>query len=604
MAEEKKQNKKHSPIKVFKNLVFLLKYGVKYAPRYVVLTLVDMAVRTVSQVLGVIFIKYLFDAIEKGEPFLHILLSVVILTTFQTLVNLLFLWRFEVVRPQAELAIHEGLQKEFYAKARSLDQSCYDDPEFYNDFIWAIREADSKVSLIVLNLNVFPIRVITFISLFSLLAYLDWILAIIFVITATLGMLLRLKINKLELDKKSDMTPIDRKSSYIHRIFYMPDRAKELRQGEIAEGFRGRLYDVTDEKTDCIRKHAKKLVPLSITSTIVTDTVPNAGSTAYLVTRYMLDPSLTLGTFSASITASLRLYWIMNEMMTFFTAFAKHSLYVERVRKFLEYEPKIKGEIKDIPEFESLELKNVSFSYPFSQSEKRVLDNVSLKICESEKVAFVGYNGAGKSTLVKLLMRLYDADEGEILYNGINIKEFDPESYREKIGTVFQDHRIFAATLAENVVGGEYSEDERERVEKALGLASFDKKLSELPQGINTELTREFREAGVGLSGGESQKVAIARAFAKDSRFMIMDEPSSALDPNAEYELNRSILENSKDKSVIFISHRLSTTRMADKIFMFDGGRLVESGSHNELMALDGKYARMYSVQAKKYQNK
>ena len=288
-------------------------------------------------------------------------------------------------------------------------------------------------------------------------------------------------------------------------------------------------------------------------------------------------------------------------MMTFFTAFAKHSLYVERVRKFLEYEPKIKGEIKDVPEFESLELKYVSFSYPFSRDSKKVLENVSLRINKREKIAFVGYNGAGKSTLVKLIMRLYDVDSGEILYNGINIKEFDPESYREKIGTVFQDHRIFAATLAENVVGGEYSEDDRKRVEDALCLASFDKKLAELPRGIDTELTREFREAGVGLSGGESQKVAIARAFAKDSRFMIMDEPSSALDPNAEYELNRSILENSKDKTVIFISHRLSTTRMADRIFMFDGGKLVESGSHNDLVRTNGKYAQMYSVQAKKY---
>ena len=381
-------------------------------------------------------------------------------------------------------------------------------------------------------------------------------------------------------------------------------RAKELRQGELAEGFREKLYDVTEQKTDCIKKHAKKILPLATVSTIVTDTVPHAGSTAYLVLRYMLDPRVTLGSFSAGITASLRLYWIMNEMMTFFTAFAKHSLYVERVRKFLEYEPKIKGDIKDIPDFESLELKNVSFSYPFSQSEKRVLEDVSLRISNGEKVAVVGYNGAGKSTLVKLIMRLYDPDEGEILYNGVNVKEFDPESYRDKIGTVFQDHRIFAATLAENVVGGEYSEEDRERVMEALRLASFDNKLAELEKGIDTDLTREFREAGVGLSGGESQKVAIARAFAKDSRFMIMDEPSSALDPNAEYELNRSILENSEDKTVIFISHRLSTTRMADRIFMFDGGRLIESGSHCELMAIDGKYAKMYNIQAKKYRIK
>ena len=600
----KKNNKKHSPVKVFKNLIFMLRFGFKYTPKYIAITLIDMAIRTVNTVIGIIFIKYLFDAIENGEEYLHILLSVIILAVVQAFINLFFLWRFEVYRPQAELAIHEGVQKEFYAKARSLDQSCYDDPEFYNDFIWAIRESDSKVSLLVLNLNVFPIRIISFISIFSLLAYLDAVLALIFIATASLGMFLKLRINRAELEKKTDLNPIERKTSYIDRIFYMPDRAKELRQGEIAKGFRERLYDINDEKTECIRKHSKRLIPLSIFSSIVTDTIPNAGSTAYLVLRYLLDPSLSLGSFSASITASLRLYWIMNEIMTFLTAFGKHSLYIDRVRRFLEYEPKIKGEVKEIPSFESLELRSVSFAYPFSSEGRMVLKNVDLKIVKGEKIALVGYNGAGKSTMIKLLMRLYDVTEGKILYNGKNITEFAPETYREHIGAVFQDYKIFAATLGENVMGGEYSSDDSEKVMFALRAASFEKKFEQLPKGIDTQLTTEFFEDGVGLSGGEAQKVAIARVFARPFELIIMDEPSSALDPISEYELNRSILRYANDKTVIFISHRLSTTRMADRIYMFDGGEVIECGTHDELMALDGKYAEMYRVQAKKYKIK
>jgi len=249
-----------------------------------------------------------------------------------------------------------------------------------------------------------------------------------------------------------------------------------------------------------------------------------------------------------------------------------------------------------------LTIQELSFVYPFAKEEEKTLDKISLTINKGEKIAFVGYNGAGKTTLTKLLMRLYDSTEGSILYNGRNIKEFSPEQYRGHIGAVFQDYQIFAATIAENVIGGEYTKDNEEQVMAALRAASFEEKLKELPHGIHSQLTTEFQKDGVGLSGGEAQKIAIARVFAHPYELIIMDEPSSALDPIAEYELNQSILKNAEDKTVIFISHRLSTTRMADRIYMFDQGKIVEYGSHEELMEQNGKYAEMYRVQAKKYQ--
>ena len=215
----------------------------------------------------------------------------------------------------------------------------------------------------------------------------------------------------------------------------------------------------------------------------------------------------------------------------------------------------------------------------------------------------MGYNGAGKTTLIKLIMRLYDPTDGEILYNGVNIKEFDTDEYRKRIGTVFQDFKIFATSIAENVMNGSYNEPtDKETVLRALDSADFSAKLSELSEGIDTHLTREFNENGTNLSGGESQKVAIARVFAQNYPIVIMDEPSSALDPLAEYNLNQSILHNTDDKTVIFISHRLSTTRIADKIYMFDTGALIEEGSHSELLEKDGKYAEMFRVQSEKYQ--
>ncbi|MBQ6708648.1 MAG: ABC transporter ATP-binding protein, partial [Clostridia bacterium] len=214
-----------------------------------------------------------------------------------------------------------------------------------------------------------------------------------------------------------------------------------------------------------------------------------------------------------------------------------------------------------------------------------------------EKIALVGYNGAGKTTLTNLLLRLYDVDSGEIIIDGRNIKEETISSHRNRFAAVFQDFKIFSATIGENVaLDIDYDKD---RVENALNHAGFKK---ELPDGVDTVLLREFNDEGMMLSGGEEQKVAIARAFYKQCPYVILDEPSANLDPISEYELNQSMIEAAEDKTVIFISHRLSTTRNADRIFMMEKGRIIESGSHEELMKLNGQYAYMFNLQAEKYQ--
>lgn len=220
-------------------------------------------------------------------------------------------------------------------------------------------------------------------------------------------------------------------------------------------------------------------------------------------------------------------------------------------------------------------------------------------------MAFVGENGAGKTTLVKLLMHLYDVTDGSICYGGHDIREYGTGEYRERIGAVFQDYQIYGATLAENVLMDEVEVGDRERILEALKQADFEKRLSRLPDGPDTNMTREFREDGTMLSGGEAQKVAIARMFVRTGKqfLAILDEPSSALDPLAEYQLNTNMMKNAGDAAVIFISHRLSTTRDADRIYMFENGRIIEQGSHQELMRLGGKYAAMFEKQAYYYQD-
>lgn len=334
----------------------------------------------------------------------------------------------------------------------------------------------------------------------------------------------------------------------------------------------------------------------------------------------LLDGSVLVGAFAAAVSTIFRVRWLMADLVEQITKFNGHSLFLEKYYGFLAYKPSVQSGQNQLPPFRSLTFDAVSFSYDFSdkpvygwhktdyvppESQKGdALKNVSLSLKKGEKIAIVGYNGAGKTTLIKLLMRLYDPTSGKILLNGQDLKDYDLSAWQDRIGVVFQDFKIFAASLAENVVNGRYEEVlDKERVMTALDAAGFSQKLSELPRELDTPLTREFDDNGVELSGGESQKVAIARVFARPYELIVMDEPSSALDPVAEYDLNQAILRYAAHKTVIFISHRLSTTRMADRIYMFDRGSLIESGNHDELMAQNGKYAEMFRMQAEKYQN-
>lgn len=597
------KTEKQNPRRISGNLWYMLKYSFKYAPSYTLVTLTEGIGRGAWHIIGILFVKYLFDSIEAGADFGHLLFWILLVAAYNAAFELFNKWRLEVYVPKVRLILHEGIQNELYQKARELDQSCYDDPEFYNDFIWAIRESDGRTVQIMEDFSIFINRVISSMVILGVLASMDLIVAIVLLVSIGLGFVIKNKLNKIRYDKNIEMTPLNRKLDYIGRVFYLPDYAKELRQGKIAEHLRKEYDNVTDKKISCIKKYMGRLLGFSLISALLTNVIPSAGITGYLIIRYIVDPTLSLGSFSASINASFKLYWIIDDIGNYLTRFHEHSLYIEKVRKFVEYQPQIKGKEENVPPFEILSIRNLDFVYPFSKSGEKTLNRISLEIKKGEKIAFVGYNGAGKTTLTKLLMRLYDPTDGEILYNGRSISEFAPEKYREHIGAVFQDYKVFAATLAENVLGGEYTEADEEVVLLALRAASFEDKLKQLPQGIHSQLTTEFSEDGVGLSGGESQKVAIARVFARPYELIIMDEPSSALDPIAEYELNRSILKNAENRTVIFISHRLSTTRLADRIYMFAGGEIVESGSHEELMAQNGRYAEMYRVQAKKYRS-
>lgn len=309
--------------------------------------------------------------------------------------------------------------------------------------------------------------------------------------------------------------------------------------------------------------------------------------------------SITAGDFVATFNGAYSIAVSVNFLTVWAVAvFSERGKMIEKYREFIGSKFKIKdGEkIARCTEPEKIEIKNLSFTYP--GNDEPTLRDINITIEPYEKIALVGYNGAGKTTLTNLLLRLYDASEGGISIGGEDIRDFTLDSHRNRFAAVFQDFQLFSCSVKENVALS--TDADSDEVMDALQHSGFEKKL---PDGADTELLREFDDSGVMLSGGESQKVAIARAFYKNCPYIILDEPSANLDPIAEYNLNRAMIEAAKNKTVIFISHRLSTTVVADRIFVMENGRIIESGTHSELMKKDGTYAYMFNLQAEKYKN-
>ena len=300
--------------------------------------------------------------------------------------------------------------------------------------------------------------------------------------------------------------------------------------------------------------------------------------------------------FVETITGCITSYFAVFADIKYNTPFVEDYLaYFDIPQKM--YQGSLTVEKRDDNEY-YVEFKDVSFKYP--GSETYALRHVNMKFKVGEKLAVVGMNGSGKTTFIKLMCRLYDPTEGEILLNGVNIKKYDYDEYLAVFSVVFQDFKLFSFSLGENVASGaDYNVD---KVMAALHQSGFGERLATMPEGIKTTLYKDFDENGIEVSGGEAQKITLARALYKDSPFIILDEPTAALDPIAEYEIYSKFNEIVGDKTAIYISHRLSSCRFCDKIAVFDNGQIVQRGSHDELVADEsGKYYELWHAQAQYY---
>lgn len=499
------------------------------------------------------------------------------------------------------------IQREFIKKASNIDLLCYDQKKYFEDFVIAASQSDEMIINTVMCTAEMAGIITGIVTVGTLILTINPIIAIFPIVGFLINMMTRFRITELEYQYDMEYKRLMRKAEYSKRVFYQPEYAKEIKLSSIETPLRMQFEGALTEIEVSAKKIGIRIALLSLVNWISVFTILSNGCVPlYLGYLALIKRTIALGDVAAMNNAQGAVRNFLDGINYALVQFQKVGQFAERFRRFMDYEIQIEnsqGTKELTTSKEVLEIKDISFRY--EGAEEETLKHVSMTVKPGQRIAIVGENGAGKTTFVKLLMRLYDVTEGQITYGGTDIREFNTKEYRDSIGAVFQEFQLYGVTLAENVMMGEYHKEQERIVLEALHLADFDKKLSRLPNGIQTQMTKEFAEEGTMLSGGETQKVAIARMFAKnkDISLAILDEPSSALDPLSEATLTKNMMDNAKEAAVIFISHRLSTTKDADHIYMFENGTIIEDGTHEELMKLNGKYAYMFEKQAHYYQD-
>ena len=582
------------------NTFFALKWLFKIAPAYTVYQILNTVIGNVITTFEHTFLTaYIIHCIEKQKPItsvLAFLIPVAVAVAIKVISGPLVT---VYVGPKFEAKFKKEVNLTLYEKAVKMEISKYDNSEFYNDFVWAMRQSPSHINGILQDFSQLLSFVVNIIITGSFIIVTDKVTLLIAAVIVPVAFFVPRIINKLVVKREEELVPIRRKRDYVNRVFYLPDFIKDIKTGNMAEKLEKDFKDSSDDMEKPIVKFAKKIVPLQILNHSIADIMVDG---VFLV--YLFYQVIVLGKYGLGI--SLGLYnssnKFINSLYNFsfrFPTFQNHSLYIDKLRTFLDTENEMPDDgTLEVPNGGDIELKDVEFTY--NGNEKPTINGISMSIKKGEKIALVGYNGAGKTTLIKLILRLYDPTKGEISFGDNNLKEYPLKNYREKFGVLFQDFEIVAASIAQNISMSDEDFD-REKADAVLKKVAFSEKFQTLPDGYETQLTKEFSDNGVNLSGGEAQKLALARVLYSSAEVIILDEPSSALDPIAEYELNKAVTELSGDKTVIIISHRLSTTRFVDKIYMLESGKIIEQGDHNALLRQKGKYAEMFKAQAEKY---
>ena len=446
-------------------------------------------------------------------------------------------------------------------------------------------------------------QALTMTGMIAILATLGPVLIIVLIVGALLMLLIYGSVSKAQMEVMQEIVPINRRYGYYMNLGMEKDAQKDIRLYDMSDMITGRIMKFSNDTCDMFERIQLKFGAAMGKMAAVSEGVA-AFSYGYVGFRTLSDffgPKLSLGALTMYVSAAINISNMVVEFGGSIVTLIQFLGWLDPYMEFMSLAEETKETGKKVfrGDVETVEFRNVTFTYP--NAEKPVLQNISFSIKKGEKISIVGLNGAGKSTLVKLICRMYKADSGEILVNGKNIYEYDYMSYMNTISAVFQDYRLFNFTIAENI-SCEEKDASVERIEKLVDEVGLKEKIAELPQGIQSRFGKDYDKDGIELSGGQGQKIAIARALYKKASMVILDEPASALDPIAEAEIYEKFNSLVEDKTAIYISHRMSSSVFCDKILIIDGGTVADYDTHENLMKkTESLYYKLFQSQAENY---
>ncbi|MDR3149836.1 MAG: ABC transporter ATP-binding protein/permease, partial [Oscillospiraceae bacterium] len=570
--------------KMASTLVFLLSLYKKYALGFLIVTVVFWAFwGPANSLLNVYTSSVILDQIVKQSPYAAILLTAAGFAAAQFLLTAATQLMEQLYMRVKQTHISFKINREIFDKAIATDYKYYDSPEFFADFTWAAQNLDGQLEQ---ARSILENLIQNFTQFIAMTAYIlmvgPWVL-LVSAANLILSAALQFRINKLWVKQSEENLQYQRRQQYFHRMFYTVEPAADMKATRIRNFFFRKYDKVTEDGVGVVKKYGWKITFNSLLQNAVSRAAFFA-NVALIVYSVIGGEIANVARYSALLAASQQLQNAMINLTWQFANLDRVVQYMEKVRKFFDIKSEI--EISDgaggkEPDGGAggIEMRGVKFAYGLEvrDDSRFVLNGLDMQIKPGEKIAIVGENGVGKSTLMKLLLRLYDVSGGEIRVNGVPLADYDVRKLRDRIGVAFQNSTVYALPLAENLrVYRDADEEQLRGILKRVGLS----KLLDNEGGIDAELTREFDDNGVMLSGGEMQKFALARLLTGGFGLLLLDEPTASLDPLAEYELNKMILDRNRPETIIVIAHRLSTVRDADRIYLIDNGAVAEAGSH------------------------
>jgi ATP-binding cassette subfamily B protein len=495
------------------------------------------------------------------------------------------------------LAVTDHVFDLMHAKSVEVDLEYYENPQYFDTLHRAQQEGPYRPTAIVNDLVRLVQNSVTLIAMAGLLITLHWIIAVILFVAVLPGIFVRIHYSNKLFQWQRQRTTTERQASYLNWILTGDIYAKEVRLfglGDLLiERFSKLQKQLRVEKLILSQKQSMFDFMAQTSATIAV-----FGSFAYIAYKTVYG-HITLGDMVMFFQAFQRGLNAMRDLLGGMASLYEDNLFLSNLFDFLKLRPKVKESAHPtplpIPIQQGIVFDSVSFQYP--STTRKVLEDISLTIAPGETVALVGRNGCGKTTLAKLICRLYDPQHGSISFDGIDLKEFEIRLLRREISVLFQDFVKYYLTANENIWFGNVDQPvDEQRIQTAADQAGVDELIRQLPHGYETILGKWF-DNGEELSRGEWQKIALARAFLRKSQIILLDEPASSLDPRAEYEVFQRFKDLAAGATAIFISHRLSTVKMADRIFVMEKGKIVESGSYDELMEKKGSFAYLFDMQ-------